>query len=99
MPATSASRSDIEAAIKAAHPGIPKETISKVVEATFISIAKKVGAGETVGIHQFGVFTPTVRAARTGRNPQTGARMTIPAKRTVKFKVAAKFTAQLNSSN
>jgi len=42
--------------------------------------------GDRVALVGFGSFTVAKRAARTGRNPKTGAEMQIPAKQVVKFK-------------
>jgi len=42
--------------------------------------------GESVTLVGFGTFSVGKRAARTGRNPQTGKEIQIPAKNVVKFK-------------
>jgi len=42
--------------------------------------------GESVILTGFGTFSTKARAARTGRNPQTGKTIQIPAKKVVKFK-------------
>ena len=44
--------------------------------------------GETVAIAGLGTFTVRTRAAREGRNPATGAHITIPASKVVSFKAA-----------
>jgi len=46
--------------------------------------------GERVGLVGFGSFYVVKRNARTGRNPQTGAKMTIKAKKVVKFRAGSK---------
>jgi DNA-binding protein HU-beta len=43
----------------------------------------------------FGTFSVTKRAARKGRNPQTGAEINIPAKKVVKFKAGANLQAKV----
>ena len=45
--------------------------------------------GESVVLAGFGTFSVSKRAARTGRNPQTGKSIKIPAKNVVKFKVGS----------
>ncbi len=45
--------------------------------------------GESVVLTGFGTFSVNSRAARAGRNPQTGASINIPAKNVVKFKVGS----------
>jgi DNA-binding protein HU-beta len=47
-------------------------------------------AGDKVTLLGFGTFSVSERAAREGRNPQTGETMNIPAKKVVKFKAGTK---------
>ena len=50
-------------------------------------IGRKLGQdGEDVVVPYLGKFSVSTRAARTGRNPQTGETINIPAKNAVKFK-------------
>jgi len=56
------------------------------VNAVFESITAALAAGEEVGITGFGRFQVAERAARVGRDPRSGAKVDIPAKRVVKFK-------------
>ena len=51
-------------------------------------ITKHLKKGERVRISGFGILQVRARAARMGRNPATGEAIKIPAKKTVKFKVA-----------
>jgi len=51
-------------------------------------LAKSVSNGEGVRLPGIGSFSVVQRAARTGRNPQTGKTITIPARKAVKFSVA-----------
>lgn len=56
---------------------------------TFCSvIAAQLQAGERLRLPGVGSFDVTERAARTGRNPQTGKAIKIPARKVVKFSVA-----------
>lgn len=56
---------------------------------TFCAILEKaVSKGQGVRLPGIGSFTVVQRAARTGRNPQTGKTITIPARKAVKFSVA-----------
>ena len=52
--------------------------------------------GDKVSIVGFGTFTCMPRAARTGRNPQTGAAIQIPAKNVVKFKPGKELMESVN---
>jgi DNA-binding protein HU-beta len=66
-----------------------KAAAARVVEAIFDTasgvIAEAVKAGSHVSIPGFGKFKPKTRAARKGRNPQTGAQIEIPEKTVVSF--------------
>jgi DNA-binding protein HU-beta len=66
---------------------ITKATAGKVVQSIQKSIAAALQEGENVTLIGFGTFSVKERAARTGRNPQTGEEIQIPAKKVVKFKV------------
>ena len=59
---------------------------------SFMNIVKReVGAGNPVQLIGFGTFTTAQRAERTGKNPQTGAEMIIPACTVPKFKPGQAF--------
>ena len=58
----------------------------KVIEAMLDTIAESLERGEEVQFVGFGSFKLAERAARTGRNPQTGENMEIPASKFVTFK-------------
>ena len=50
------------------------------------AVSETLAAGDDVRLTGFGTYSTSARAARTGRNPQTGEAMEIPAGRGVKFK-------------
>ena len=58
----------------------------EAVSAVFEQITNALARGETVSLVGFGSFTVKDRAARTGRHPQTGAELQIPASRYPLFK-------------
>ncbi|HUR17955.1 MAG TPA: HU family DNA-binding protein [Acidimicrobiales bacterium] len=76
--------------------GLAKGQAEEVVEATVRSVIAAVKAGERVNIFGFGTFNPSSRAARTGRNPQTGAPVKIAASKGVRFAPASAFKFALN---
>ncbi len=60
---------------------------SEVALNTFMaSVTKALKKGDSVVLTGFGTFSTMKRKARTGRNPQTGAEIKIPAKTAPKFK-------------
>ena len=57
-----------------------------IVEAIFDSIVKSLRDGDKIEIRGFGSFRIRQRKPRTGRNPKTGAKVDVPAKRVPYFK-------------
>ena len=66
------------------------------VEAVVSSVMSAVSSGERVTVAGFGTFNPSDRAARTGRNPQTGEPVRIAASKGVRFAPASAFKQTLN---
>lgn len=64
-----------------------KALAGKALDATLQSIQEALAGGDSVTLVGFGTFKVSERAARTGRNPQTGAEIQIPASKAVKFSV------------
>ncbi len=58
----------------------------KAVKATIEAITGELAGGGNVTLIGFGTFSVFERAARTGKNPQTGDTIKIPAKKVAKFK-------------
>ncbi len=57
-----------------------------IVEAIFDSVVKALREGDKIEIRGFGSFRTRQRMSRIGRNPKTGARVDVPAKRIPYFK-------------
>ena len=57
-----------------------------IVETIFDSIVKSLRAGDKIEIRGFGSFRTRQRKSRVGRNPKTGARVEVPAKKIPFFK-------------
>ncbi|HWH76464.1 MAG TPA: HU family DNA-binding protein [Candidatus Binatus sp.] len=76
----------VEAVATAAQ--LNKRVAGEAVDATFEGIAKAIRKSKRFQVPGFGTFTVRSRKARKGRNPQTGAAITIKASRTVGFKPA-----------
>ena len=69
-------------------PEMSKKAVQAVIDATFEEIKKSVKKDERFAFPGFGTFNKKKRAARTGRNPQTGDKIKIKAQTTVTFKPA-----------
>jgi len=70
----------------AADSGVSKAQATEALNSLLTSIRKTLKKGDKVTLVGFGTFSITKRAARTGRNPQTGEAIKIKAKKIVKFK-------------
>lgn len=77
---------DLVDAVQAEIPGAPKMLLKNVLRSTFDAINAKTAAGETVRVSNFGTFQMKTRAARTGRNPQTGEAIQIAESTVLGFK-------------
>jgi DNA-binding protein HU-beta len=73
----------------AAKAGLSKKDANKVLDAFFQTVTEEIEKGEKVVFIGFGTFSVGERKARTGRNPQTGESIQIPASKVVKFKAGA----------
>ncbi|RPH95927.1 HU family DNA-binding protein [candidate division KSB1 bacterium] len=74
----------------AAKTGITREFSSEVVTAVFETIADIIRDGDKVTVTDFGTFFLGQRAARQGRNPRTGEKIEIPARKVPRFTPAKK---------
>ncbi|SFL15080.1 bacterial nucleoid protein Hbs [Lachnospiraceae bacterium KH1T2] len=65
---------------------ISKKQAAEVIDAFTASVTEAVAGGDKVQLIGFGTFELSERAARTGRNPQTGKEIKIAASKSMKFK-------------
>jgi len=65
---------------------ISKRAANDALNTLFGTVTQALKRGQKVSFVGFGTFSTTKRKARTGRNPQTGASIKIPAARVPKFK-------------
>ncbi len=76
--------------------GISKADATTAVDTVFNSIEKSLKSGDKAAFVGFGTFSTSVRQAREGRNPATGATIQIPEKTVVKFKAGKALTESVN---
>jgi Bacterial nucleoid DNA-binding protein len=83
-------KAEFVSAMKDALPDVfsSKAGAEKAYDAFCAILAQSINKGGAVRLPGIGSFSVVQRAARTGRNPQTGAPITIPARKAVKFSVA-----------
>ena len=75
---------------------INKADAENALNAAVEAIADCLQKGDKITLVGFGTFSVSTREARQGRNPQNGEAITIPAKKTVKFKSGSKLAEALN---
>jgi len=76
--------------------GVSKSDAEKTIGAFFDTVVAQTKAGNKVSWPGFGAFSTTKRAARTGRNPQTGAPVMIAASTAMKFSASSTLKSTLN---
>lgn len=76
--------------------GLPKKQAEIVVNTVFESIVETLKTGEKIELRGFGSFRIRQRDSRTGRNPKTGDRVDVPAKRIPYFKPGKELRELLN---
>jgi len=76
---------------------ITKVDADRVLLGMLEAITDSLQKGENVTLVGFGTFSTSKRSARTGRNPQSGKSVEIPAKTVVKFKVGKKLGDEVNN--
>ena len=75
---------------------VSQKQASDIIGITLEVIEKTVAKGKKVTLVGFGTFEPRKRAARVGRNPQTGKEIKIPAKTFPTFSAGKKFKEAVN---
>jgi DNA-binding protein HU-beta len=80
----------------ASQADMTKASAERVLNSSIEQIIKSVTKGEDVQLIGFGTFKSGKRAARIGRNPQTGAELKIPAAKTVRFSAGKAFKDAVN---
>ncbi|GLB49288.1 HU family DNA-binding protein [Neptunitalea lumnitzerae] len=80
----------------AADAGVTKAAAKKALESFLGNVEKTLKEGGKISLVGFGSWSVSERAAREGRNPQTGATIQIAAKKVVKFKAGAELSDAVN---
>ena len=79
----------------AASAAIPKVTATRALEAVLSAVTTTLKDSGSVTLVGFGTFSVSKRAARNGRNPQTGAVIKIKAKKVAKFKAGKELSSKM----
>ena len=76
--------------------GLTKADATRALNSFVNTTSSALKKGDRISLVGFGSFSVSERAARTGRNPQTGATINIAAKKVVKFKAGADLSGSVN---
>ena len=76
---------------------LPRKESETIVETIFESIIESLQKGEKIEIRGFGSFRTRQRRGRVGRNPKTGAKVEVPAKKIPYFKPSKELKDFVNS--
>ena len=89
-------RSDLVRRILAQNPHLYLQDVEKIVDALFDEIITSMARGKRVELRGFGTFSAKVYKARTGRNPRTGAPVSVPKWAHPYFKAGKEMKERLN---
>jgi len=68
-----------------------------LVDSVLHDVEQALSAGERVELYNFGILEVVERAARTSRNPHTGEAVSVPAKKTVRFRPSSRLKKLINN--
>ena len=91
-----AGKADVVDALASGVEGMTKKTAADAFDTVFDTIARHLRRGDRVQVPGFGSFSVSKRAARKGRNPATGAAITIKASKNARFKAGKELKEALN---
>ena len=80
----------------ASDANLSKADAKRALESLTTNVTGALKKGDKVALIGFGTFSISARAARTGRNPQTGATINIAAKKVAKFKAGSALSDAVN---
>ncbi|MEZ5935033.1 MAG: integration host factor subunit beta [Alphaproteobacteria bacterium] len=90
-------KSDLIKRLSDANPHLTQRDIEKIVSTVFDEVTDALSRGDRVELRGFGAFSVREREARVGRNPRTGAEVSVPDKVVPYFKTGKELRERLNS--
>ena len=91
-------KSELIARLAAKNPHLYQRDVERIVATVFDEISKALAGGDRVELRGFGAFSVKHRPARTGRNPRTGAHVSVEQKSVPFFKTGKEMRERLNKS-
>ena len=90
-------KSELIQKITASNPHLYQRDVERIVNVIFDEIISALARGDRVELRGFGAFTVKHRAARQGRNPRTGQKVSVPEKFVPFFKSGKEMRERLNT--
>jgi len=84
--------------VVAQQKNLQRQQVETTIDALIDAIADGLSRGERIDLRGFGAFAVRESAARTGRNPQTGEPIQIPARKTPGFKPGKELKDRVNTA-
>jgi integration host factor subunit beta len=92
-------KSELVQRIAAQNPHLYQRDVQKLVDAVLDQIVTALAKGDRVELRGFGAFAVKHRAARNGRNPRTGAHVSVDQKAVPFFKTGKEMRERLNRTS
>ena len=89
-------KSELIQIITSKQTNLTKEDVETAVNCIFNRINEELGCGGRIEIRGFGTFSIRQHAAKMGRNPRTGEKVSVPRRHSVHFKPGGKLRERVN---
>ena len=90
-------KSELIKELKKSYPNFLTRDLNKVVDIILNEIRETLNRDEGVEIRNFGTFRVNIQKASIRRNPKTGLKVSVPRKKTIKWKMSKELFKKLNN--
>ena len=90
-------KSELIKELKKSFPNFLNKDLDKIIEIILKEIKETLHRGEGVELRNFGTFRVNTQKASIRRNPKTGEKVSVPKKRTIKWKMSKDMFKKLNN--
>ena len=90
-------KSELIKELKKSFPNFLNKDLDKIIEIILKEIKETLQRGEGVELRNFGIFRVNTQKASIRRNPKTGEKVSVPKKRTIKWKMSKDMFKKLNN--
>ena len=89
-------KSELIKELKKSYPNFLTKDLNKIIEIILKEIKETLERGEGVEFRNFGTFRTNIQKASIRRNPKTGQKISVPQKKTIKWKMSRELFKKLN---